>query len=72
MMRLWQILKEIHGHLDIYFSYLVATSVTLQASWDEFDAFIEPKYRHAIIGTATAIVVFDRMRKAIQTTKVNP
>ncbi len=69
----WQqvktVLVEAHKHSDMYFSYLVAISVTLQASWDQMDEYVPPKIRHTVIGVATAIVIFDRMRKAVRDTK---
>jgi hypothetical protein len=68
-MRVWEVIKEAHKHMDMYFSYLVAASVTLQASWDQMDTYIPVKWRHIVIGSATAIVIFDRMRKAIESTK---
>lgn len=69
MNRLWAVFIEAHKHIDTYFTYVVAASVTLQASWQEMDDYIPPKYRHYVIGGATAIVVFDRMLKSIKATK---
>jgi hypothetical protein len=57
---------EAHKHIALWYSYLVATSVTLQASWDQLDQFCPPKARHWIIGIATVVAVADRVRQAAQ------
>lgn len=55
---------EMHTHLATWYSYLVAVSVTLQASWDQLDDYIPPKARHWVIGAATLIVVADKAYEA--------
>lgn len=67
--RLRQVAADVHKNVDIWFSYLVATSVTLQASWSELDEYVPPKFRHWVIGTATCLVVADRIIKSVRATR---
>lgn len=55
---------EMHKQVALWYSYLVALSVTLQESWSQLDDYVPPKARHWVIGTATIIVIADKALQA--------
>lgn len=59
-----RIAVETHKHLATWYAYLVSASVVLQESWSEFSDYVPVKWRHAIIGVATVLVIADKIRQS--------
>lgn len=53
-----------HKQLTVYYCYLVAISVTLQATIPDLDDYLPVTWRHRIVGCATVIVFLDKLRRS--------
>lgn len=58
------VVKRAHRTLTIWYGYFVGGVLVIQASWDQLDDYIPPKWRKIALGVVTAIVIIDKIRRS--------